>query len=95
MSLFMIKTNKIIIYMKAQQTIIGGRYSYNTNDPLRVKDLYRMYKVYDKVTKRDLSMILMASREDGLIEMLRDVKHPFVLLVFDVIKTEGTLAIFT
>jgi serine/threonine protein kinase len=44
------------------------------------------------VTKRDLVLHLLP-RDDRLIQILRDVKHPFVLLVFDVVMMEeGSVA---
>jgi len=70
--------------MKAQQQIIGGRYQYNPLTPLKENDLYTEYRAYDKVTKRDLVLHILP-RDDRLIQILRDVKHPFILLVFDVV----------
>ena len=71
--------------MKSQYQIIGGRYQYNPLSPLKQNSLYNEFKVYDKVTKRDLVLHLMP-RDDRLIQVLRDVKHPFVTLVFDVVN---------
>lgn len=78
--------------MKAQQQIIGGRYQYNPLAPLKQNELYTEYRCYDKVTKRDLVLHLLP-RDDRLIQILRDVKHPFVQLVFDVVMLEeGSVA---
>lgn len=70
--------------MKAHQQIIGGRYQYNPLTPLKQNHLYTEYKAYDKVTKRDL-LLHMMPRDDTLLQTLRDVKHAFILLVFDVV----------
>jgi hypothetical protein len=78
--------------MKAQQQLIGGRYQYNPLAPLRQTNLYNEYKCYDKVTKKDLVLHILP-REDRLIQILRDVKHPFIMLVFDVvILDDGNVA---
>ena len=73
--------------MKGQHQIIGGRYQYSPGSPLRQNSLYSEYKAYDRVTKRDLLMHLLP-RDDKLVQVLRDVKHPFVVLVFDVVPLE-------
>lgn len=73
--------------MKAQQQIIGGRYQYNPLGPLKQNELFSEYRCYDKVTKRDLVLHLLP-RDDRLIQILRDVKHPFVQLVFDVVMLD-------
>jgi hypothetical protein len=70
--------------MKAHLQIIGGRYQYNPLSPLKQNELFTEYRAYDKVTKRDLCLQLLP-RDDRLIQILRDVKHPFILLVFDVV----------
>ena len=67
--------------------IIGGRYQYNPLTPLRQNSLYNEYKVYDKVTKRDLLLHILP-RDYQRIQQLRDVKHPFIVLVFDVVTME-------
>ena len=78
--------------MKSQHQIIGGRYQYTPLSPLRQNSLYSEYKAYDRVTKRDLLMHLLP-RDDRLLQLLRDVKHPFVTLVFDVVNLEdGSMA---
>lgn len=73
--------------MKAQMQIIGGRYQYNPLNPLKQTQVYSEYKVYDRTTKRDLIMHLI-NRDDRLIQVLRDTKHPFVTLVFDVVMLD-------
>ena len=73
--------------MKGQHQIIGGRYQYTPTAPLRQNSLYTEYKAYDRVTKRDLLMHILP-RDDKLIQVLRDIKHPFVVLVFDVVAME-------
>ncbi len=70
--------------MKAHQQIIGGRYQYNPLTPIKKNELYTEYKAYDRTTKRDLLMHILP-RDDRLLQVLRDVKHPFVALVFDVV----------
>ena len=78
--------------MKAHQQVIGGRYQYNPLTPLKQNQLYTEYKCYDKVTKRDLVLHVMP-RDDRLIQILRDIKHPLVLLIFDVVMLdEGNIA---
>ena len=78
--------------MKAHQQIIGGRYQYNPLNPLKQTQVYTEYKAYDRSTKRDLVMHFL-HRDDRLIQVLRDIKHPFVALVFDVVMLEdGTVA---
>ncbi len=80
--------------MKLQQQVIGGRYQYNPLSPIQRTQLYTEFKCYDKVTKRDLVLHLMP-RDDKLIQLLRDIKHPLVHLIFDVINLEeGNVAIF-
>jgi hypothetical protein len=73
--------------MKAHQQIIAGRYQYNPLNPLKQNQIYTEYKVYDRLTKRDLQMHLM-NRDDRVIQVLRDIKHPFVTLVFDVVMLD-------
>ena len=73
--------------MKSQHQIIGGRYQYTPLSPLKQNSLYTEYKAYDRVTKRDLLMHILP-RDDKLIQVLRDIKHPFVVLVFDVVTME-------
>jgi hypothetical protein len=78
--------------MKAQNQIIGGRYQYTPANPLKQSLHYTEYKVYDRVTKRDLLMHILP-QDDRLLQVLRDVKHPFVVLVFDVVSLEeGNMA---
>ena len=79
--------------MKAQYQIIGGRYQYNPNLPLKHNSLYHEYKVYDRVTKRDLLLHIL-NRDDKLIQVLRDVKHTFIMLVFDVVVMEDERVAF-
>ena len=73
--------------MKSQHQIIGGRYQYNPTLVLRQNSLYTEYKAYDRVTKRDLLMHILP-KDDKLLQILRDIKHPFVVLVFDVVTLE-------
>jgi hypothetical protein len=40
--------------MKAQQVSLGNRYLYNPSDPIVQNKHYAQYRVYDKLTKRDL-----------------------------------------
>ena len=79
--------------MKAQYQIIGGRYQYNPTLPLKHNTLYQEYKVYDRVTKRDLLLHIMP-KDDKLIQVLRDVKHTFIMLVFDVVNLEDDRVAF-
>jgi serine/threonine-protein kinase len=82
--------------MKANQQVIGGRYQYNPLTPLRQNSLYSEFKAYDRVTKRDLLMQLLP-RDDRLIQLMKDVKHPFVLSVLDIVVLEegGGVALVT
>lgn len=82
--------------MKAHQQIIGGRYQYNPLTPLRQNNFYSEFKAYDRVTKRDLLMHLLP-RDDRLIQVIKDVKNPFVLLVLDIVMLEdnGGVAVIT
>jgi len=82
--------------MKAQQQVIGGRYQYNPLTPLRQNSLYSEYKAYDRVTKRDLVMHLLP-HDNWLIQLMKDIKHPFILLVIDIVVLEegGGVALVT
>lgn len=73
--------------MKGQHQIIGGRYQYTPNNPLRQTAVFTEFKTYDRVTKRDLLMHIL-NEDDRLIQVLRDVKHPFIVLVFDAVMLE-------
>lgn len=79
--------------MKAQQQVIGGRYQYNPLNPLKQNPIFTEFKCYDKVTKRDLVLHLM-TRDDRLIQVLRDIKHPLIQLVFDVVMLDDTHVAF-
>lgn len=49
--------------------------------------MYKEYRAYDKVTKRDLILHKLQS-DDTYIERVRDIKHAFIHAVFDVVKME-------
>jgi hypothetical protein len=71
--------------MKAQQQVLGGRYQYNPLNPLRQTPFLTEYKAYDRTTKRDLLLHILP-RDDSLVQSMRDIKHPFITLVFDVVS---------
>ena len=65
------------------QVTLASRYQYAPNDPLSSSASGRMYRCYDKSTKRDLLLHLLP-KEDKVISLLRDIKHPFLQLIVDV-----------
>ena len=68
--------------MKTQQALVGNRYLYAPQEPLRQTQNFSQYRTYDKVTKRDL-LLQIHQKSDFLIDSLREHKHPFVLFIFD------------
>jgi hypothetical protein len=45
--------------MKAQQVLIGNRYLYTPADPIIQNQYYSQFRVYDKLTKRDLFLQIL------------------------------------
>jgi hypothetical protein len=45
--------------MKAQQVLIGNRYLYTPSDPIVQNKQYSQFRVYDKLTKRDLFLQIL------------------------------------
>jgi len=74
--------------MKGQNQIIGGRYQYTPANPLRQTAAITEYKAYDRVTKRDLLLHILPE-DDRLLQVIRDIKHPFLVLVFDAVMLEN------
>jgi hypothetical protein len=55
---------------KAQQAVVGNRYIYSPQEPLRTTEHVTQYKTYDKVTKRDL-LLQIHQKSDFIIDSLR------------------------
>lgn len=69
------------------KVIIGGRYQYSPIEVLKESGLFKEYRAYDKVTKKEL-LLQIHQNEDPYIEKLRDVKHAFLQGVFDVVPLD-------
>ena len=73
--------------MKNQQSVVGNRYVYAPQQPIRETANLSQYRTYDKVTKRDL-LLQIHLKADPIIDALREHKHPFILFIFDKVEMD-------